>query len=56
MKKNLLDFDGALQDYNIAVEKFPEDHSILFSREELKYEIEDYLGAIKDYTKCIVKT
>ena len=53
MKKYLLDFDGALLDYNIAVEKYPEDDFSIFARGELKYEIEDYLGAIRDFNKCI---
>jgi tetratricopeptide (TPR) repeat protein len=53
MKKNLLDFDGALLDYNIAVEKYPGDDSSVFARGELKYEIKDYQGAIIDFNKCI---
>jgi tetratricopeptide (TPR) repeat protein len=53
MKKYLLDFDGALRDYNIAVEKYPDDDSSIFGRGELKYEIADYHGAIKDFNKCI---
>jgi tetratricopeptide (TPR) repeat protein len=42
-----------LLDYNIAVEKFPEDDSSYFGRGELKYEIKDYLGAIEDFNKCL---
>lgn len=53
MKKNLLDFNGALLDYNIAVEKYPEDDSGFFGRGELKFVTLDYHGAIKDFNKCI---
>ena len=42
-----------MQDYNIAVEKFPEEESSYFGRGELKYVMADYHGAIKDFNKCI---
>ncbi len=53
MKKNLLKYNRAMQDYNIAVEKYPEDESSYFGRGELKYAMADYHGAIIDFNKCI---
>jgi len=53
MKRYLLYYDEAMLDYDIAVNKFPNDFYCVFGRGELKYEMANYHSAIEDFNKCI---
>ncbi len=53
MKRYLLDYNEAMLDYDIAVNKFPNDFGCVFGRGELNYEMANYHSAIEDFNKCI---
>jgi len=46
-------FQSAIEDYNKVIELRPENASNYESRGDLKFKLEDYRGAIKDYTKAL---
>ncbi len=53
VKYNLLDFKGAIADFDKALEINPE-YTIAYNlRGAAKFKIGDYIGAIEDYTKAI---
>ena len=47
------DYEGAISDYNKAIEINPRDADVYYKRGNAKSELKDYQGAIADYTKAI---
>jgi tetratricopeptide (TPR) repeat protein len=52
-KYSILDYTGAINDYNKAIEINPEYAQAIYYRGIAKYELKDYKGAIRDYTRSI---
>ena len=52
-KHQLKDFQGAIKDYNMAIEMNPQSVEAYFFRGFAKQELADKLGAIQDYTQAI---
>lgn len=52
-KYNKADYEGAVQDYNRAIELKPNDAEAYYNRGWAKYSLGDKQGAIADYTQAI---
>jgi tetratricopeptide (TPR) repeat protein len=52
-KHKLKDYHGAIKDYNMAIEVYPQSAEAFFFRGFAKYELKDNPGAIQDYTQAI---
>ena len=52
-KNELLDYQGAIADYNKAIELNPTDLNCYYNRALVKEDVKDYQGAIIDYNKII---
>ena len=52
-KDDLGNYQGAIADYNKAIEINPQYAGAYYNRGNTKYELKDYQGAIADYTKAI---
>lgn len=52
-KDDLKDYEGAIADYDKALELDPQDTGAYFARGNAKYNLKDYAGAITDYDKAI---
>lgn len=52
-KHELEDYNGAIVDYNKAIELDPNDGVSYNNKGLTKYQLEDYYGAILDFTKAI---
>src|ERR1700751_1582130 len=52
-KDDLEDYDGAISDYNKAIELNPHYAEAYYKRGNVKKNIKDYTGALADYTKSI---
>ncbi len=48
-----MDYEGAIEDFNKAIELDPEDDYSFYYRSECKFQIYDYIGAIEDINKSI---
>lgn len=53
VKKELKDYQGALQDFSIAIKLIPHFYFVYAERATVKLELKDYLGAISDCTAAI---
>ncbi len=49
----LKDYVGAIDDYNKAIELYPNYAIAYYNRGGAKYDLQDYAGAIEDYNKAI---
>ena len=49
----LKDYSGAIDDYNKAIELYPNYAIAYYNRGGAKYDLKDYAGAIADYNKAI---
>jgi tetratricopeptide (TPR) repeat protein len=52
-KFNLKDYEGAMEDYDVAIQLEPDNFDALFSRGILFEKLKDFENAINDFTKCI---
>ena len=52
-KLHLKEYQGAIKDYNKAIELNPDSEGAYYNRGLAKQNLEDYNGAIEDFTKTI---